>query len=191
MKEKWIKTEVDILVIGSDETTYETVNFYWLVKEFNHSYENSEGNIIEQGWGNGYVLIPNDHPFADKEQWSEYGDESSGIKTYSTGVVGNLTVTASGQPSSVSLAKKKYGFTKEMESYFLLGFDTAHGHNSKADDFTSVVYDTISLVEHLKDIYRDYYTIKRASLPILNEGMKEELNAVVKRYLGNKSSLAW
>ena len=126
MKEKWIKTEVDILVIGSDETTYETVNFYWLVKEFNHSYENSEGNIIEQGWGNGYVLIPNDHPFADKEQWSEYGDESSGIKTYSTGVVGNLTVTASGQPSSVSLAKKKYGFTKEMESYFLLGLSLIH-----------------------------------------------------------------
>jgi hypothetical protein len=190
MKEKWIKTEVDIEVIGSDETTYETVNFYWLVKEFNHSYEDSEGNIIEQGWGNGYVLIPNDHPFADKEQWSEYGDEISGIKTYSTGDIFQ-EITASGPLSTKSLAMKKYGFTKDMKSYFLLGFDTAHGHNSKADDFTSVVYDTISLVNHLKDIYRDYYTIKRASLPLLNERMKEEMNAVVKRYLGNKSSLAW
>jgi hypothetical protein len=194
MKNKWTKTVVEVGNKDDTSSLWLKSNFYWLVRPMVSISEK-----LERGWGNGYVAMPPDHPYADKEQFGDYiygndiVDENNKMQYYRTGDC-YQEITASGFFSrNYGWAKtKKAGFTKEMEGYFMLGFDTAHGYHNSSHDYTFVLEQTLALATHLKNIYVDSKQIAyfRDDIRLFDESLCKDLNKVVKEHLGNKSYLS-
>ena len=202
MKNKWTKTVVEVGNKDDTSSLWLKSNFYWLVKPMICVSEK-----LERGWGNGYVAIPPDHPYADREQFgngffaeNDIVDENNKMQYYRTGDC-YQEITASGFLSSEPALKnmgyawaktKKAGFTKEMEGYFMLGFDTAHGYHNSNHDYTFVLEQTLALATHLKNIYVDSKQIAyfRDDIRLFDESLCKDLNKVVKEHLGNKSYLS-
>lgn len=70
------------------------------------------GGLIQHGWGNGYVIIPPEHPF--------YGIHYDILNSHLT-VHGGLTFSEYGR-----VLKKWPGYKPEYKDYWIIGFDTCH-----------------------------------------------------------------
>lgn len=78
----------------------------------------------ESGWGNGYVMLPKDHPM--------FGVHYNDIPV---GVHGGLT------------------YSEEKDGLWVVGFDTAHaGDNAENADIFYVAKETLILKKQLEDM---------------------------------------
>jgi hypothetical protein len=103
----------------------------------------------ECGWGNGYVLLPTNHPF--------YGVDYDDIRI---NVHGGLTYGQKFDSSTFfeliknlkyfgDLSEENY---KRFDGYWMIGFDTSHARDNLINcDFNYVVNEVASLLEQCLD----------------------------------------
>lgn len=189
MTEKWNK------VLKADGTTY-----YWMSKEM----------AGDSGWGNGYVAIPGNHPWARQSQFvyssdlmSDSDGESNGRKVipyYDRELTAgfHLVEKMKDQMRDFSWTyDKKYGFNKEMYGYYVIGF---YANGGEFDGMSDVVSDTIKLMDTADLFFRDYNTLKKIKAKIntkdnlpayyfFNDEIKRDVNNALKKHLGNQAEL--
>jgi len=187
MKEKWNK------VLKADGTTY-----YWIVRE----------NKGANGWGNGYVAFPPQHPWSNENKFT-YTSELS--YDHCTGEPNNKLqipyfereLTAGfylfkneahrlndrvQQGVDFGWAyQKKNGFTKDMLGYYVVGFYANHG---EFDSMSDVISDTIKLMDDADLFYRDYKTLQeikktmKSDIFFFDKELVRKLDAVVEEKFG-------
>lgn len=74
--------------------------------------------LFSTGWGNGYVLIPKDHPF--------HGVDYDTINKF-VNVHGGLTYS----DSCTSSVIQSFGLEDEDQGKWMIGFDTAHSGDNE------------------------------------------------------------
>lgn len=98
----------------------------------------TRGSILDFGWGNGYVLIPEGHPLHGKH----YDD-------IDVSVHGGLTFSELVDSDMVT----EWGLEKTDEGAWCVGFDTAHWGDSLSNWSVNRVHqETVNLLEQLKSI---------------------------------------
>ncbi len=194
MTNKWNK------VLKADGTTY-----YWMSKKM----------AGDSGWGNGYVAIPANHPWARQSQFvysSDLMSDSDGESIIGRKVIPyydrNLTagfhlVEENDQMRDYSWTyDKKHGFKKEMYGYYVIGF---YANGGEFDSMSDVVSDTIKLMDDADLFFRDYNTLKKIKKKLFihpslkrgydccefffNDEIKRDVNNALKKHLGNQAGL--
>ena len=102
-------------------------------------------NVIEHGWGNGYVAIPKSHPIFNKlpKDYNEidvdihggltFGEEATFIDGEITPIIGNVIID---------------------KPYFVIGFDTVHfGDNMYKWTKEKVIEETKNLYDQILKNY--------------------------------------
>lgn len=176
MQEKWNK------VLKADGTTY-----YWIVRE----------NKGANGWGNGYVAFPPQHPWSNENKFT-YTSELS--YDHYTGEPNNkLQIPYFERELTAGFYlveenkdwqwahEKKNGFTKDMLGYYVVGFYANHG---EFDGMSDVISDTIKLMDDADLFYRDYKTLQEikkvvdSNIFFFDKELEQKLDAVVEEKFG-------
>lgn len=102
----------------------------------------SKSSLSDHGWGNGYVLIPINHPFYEMyyEEINKYID-----------VHGGLTFS---EHYSVIKKYPELPVCSKTEEYWVVGFDTCHC-NDNSNNWTkeAVLDETLKLVKQLEEAW--------------------------------------
>lgn len=102
------------------------------------------------GWGNGYVIIPKEHPLFGVEYWDvEEQIEVHGGLTFSQYLEDmNLNVILDGNEhlQDSNLSKKR------IKDYWIFGFDTCHINSGNFNTKQKVLNETLYLKEQLEEI---------------------------------------
>lgn len=187
MKEKWNK------VLKADGTTY-----YWIVRE----------NKGANGWGNGYVALPPQHPWSNENQFTytselsydHYTGEPNNklqIPYYTRELTAGFYLFKNEahrlndrvqQGVDFGWAyQKKNGFTKGMLGYYVVGFYANYG---EFDGMSDVISDTIKLMDNADLFYRDYKTLQEikkvvdSDIFFFDKEFEQKLDAVVEEKFG-------
>jgi hypothetical protein len=128
------------------------------------------------GWGNGYVLIPEDHPLYGMDNFSiETGD---GLDNF-LNVHGGITLTKVVDNHII------YNFAPEFlddqdKGCYIIGFDTAHsGDNPYDQDYEYVKNQT----QHLHDQLVYYYENPKQVTKMKNYFSRKEVKALINSVL--------
>jgi hypothetical protein len=96
--------------------------------------------MLDIGWGNGYVLLPQDHPWFGKH-----------YDSISCDVHGGITLADPVTPSDID----KHGLSPHHLGMWCIGFDTCHGGDS-LDKWpkSKVIEETYNLYKQAFDAYK-------------------------------------
>ena len=117
------------------------------LREFRESL--SSNYLFEFGWGNGYVLLPSNHPFYGKDYEVIDVDIHGGLTFGKTFDSGHFLEWIKGREVLGDVTRENYN---KFDGYWIIGFDTNHFNDNMikcTKDY--VISETDSLLEQCLD----------------------------------------
>ena len=118
----------------------------WMVKK---NYSEDFKSIFEYGWGNGYVLLPHNHPFYGRD-YNELNIDAHGGLTFGEYFSDTIFLEWVEDREIIGDVNKE-NFQK-FDKYWMIGFDTNHfGDNENSCSKKYVSNETCSILEQSLD----------------------------------------